>query len=135
MGADQQAEQAVQELLAVHEHERTAHLDAAVEALMENQADDFTYVGNGVIRHLTGVDMRRNVEAAFRNATYHEFDDLEPPVIRAASDGCFAWMMVRINVRKSQPDETGAMRERSFVSAGIRTYEKRNGRWLRTGTS
>lgn len=125
----------IQELLDVHEFERRAHFENDVEALMLNQAETFVAITEGAIHRLSGDDMRRNFEKAFQNATYREFDDVEPPEIRVSDDGTLAWMAVKISVRKSQPDENGAMKERSFVSTSIRTYEKRNGRWLRTGTS
>jgi hypothetical protein len=40
-------------------------------------------------------------------------------------------MIVRVRVRKTQPDDSGESHERIFVYAGIMTYEKRNGRGLR----
>jgi len=128
-------EKALKELMEVHRYEREAHFSNDVEGLMANQADEFTAVVDGEIHHLTGEQMRNNFVQAFKNATYHEFDDLEEPEIHVSADGSLAWVAVRIRVRKTQSDESGETKERRFLSAAIRTYAKQNGRWLRTGTS
>lgn len=129
------SEKAIEELKEVHAHERQAHFANDVDALMANQADDVIAVVDGKIHHLTADQMRENLVRAFKNATYNEFDDLQEPEIFVSDDGSLAWLAVRIRVRKSQIDDTGASQERRFVSAAIRAHEKRNGRWLRTGTS
>jgi len=126
---------AIEELMQVHSHERDAHISNDVDALMLNQADEFTAIGDGAIHHLTGEQMRQNFVRAFSDATYHEFDDLDEPEVHVSADGNLAWMAVRIGVRKTQTDESGATRERSFISTALQTYVKRDGRWLRTGTS
>lgn len=40
-------------------------------------------------------------------------------------------MITRLRVRRTQKDASGAPQEARFVYAGIMTYEKRDGRWLR----
>ena len=128
------AKNAKRELLKVHAFERDAHLACDVEAMMLNQADSFTAVGDGGIRVLTGTQMRQIFEQAFNRATYHEFDDLEAPSIHVSDDGTLAWMAVRISVWKSQIDQEGVTQERRFISTLILTYQNRDGRWVRTGS-
>lgn len=128
------AKNARAELLAVHAHERDAHLTCDVDAMMSNQADSFTAVGDAGIRVLTGAQMRQIFIEAFHAAKYHEFDDVEAPAVHVSEDGPLAWMAVRIRVWKSQKDE-GVSQERRFVTTALWTYEKRDGRWLRTGSS
>ena len=41
------------------------------------------------------------------------------------------WVITRVRVRRTQKDATGAGKEARFVYAGIMTYEKRDGRWVR----
>lgn len=135
MNTNDAAQQARQELLAMHADARAAHFAADVGALMAHQSDDFVYAGNGVIRRLTLDDLRRNISEAFANGNYHTFDDLEPPVIHVSADATMAWMAVSIRVRKTQTDGNGVSIERDFVSAGIRVYEKRGGAWVLTATS
>lgn len=131
----QAAKKARRELLEVHSDERDAHLACDLDAMMLNQADRFTAVGDGGFRVLTGAEMRQLFVGAFAGATYHAFDDLEAPEIHVSDDGTLAWMAVRIKVWKSQIDKTGVTEERRFVSSAIYTYENRDGRWLRTGSS
>ena len=68
---------------------------------------------------------------SFRGATYFEWDDLEPPIIRVSDDASMAWIIVRVRARKTQPDDSDEPHERNFVYVGIMTHEKRNGRRLR----
>lgn len=128
------ARNAKQELLEVHTFERDAHLACDLEAMMRNQADSFTAVGDEGIKVLTGAQMRQIFKQAFDGATYHEFDDLEAPSIHVSDDGTLAWMAVRISVWKSQVDKDGVMQERRFISTAILTYQNRDGRWVRTGS-
>ena len=129
------AKKARKELMDVHAFERDAHFSCDLDAMMLNQADSFTAVGAGGIHVLTGEEMRRIFGQAFKDATYHEFDDLEPPAIHVSNDGSLAWMAVRIRVWKSQIDGAGVLQERRFVSNAIYTYANRDGRWVRTGSS
>ena len=129
------AKNARRELLEVHAYERDAHLACDLDAMMLNQADSFTAVGNGGFRVLTGAEMRQLFVGAFDGAAYHEFDDLEAPEVHVSDDGTLAWMAVRVKVWKSQIDKEGVTQERRFVSSAIYTYENRAGRWLRTGSS
>ena len=129
------AKKGKRELLEVLAYERDAHLACDVDALMLNQADSFTAVGDEGLRILTGTEMRQIFVGAFDGATYHAFDDLGAPEIHVSDDGTLAWMAVRIKVWKSQIDGAGVTRDRRFVSSAIRTYANRGGRWLRTGSS
>lgn len=129
------AKNARRELLEVHSYERDAHLACDLDAMMLNQADSFTAVGDGGFRVLTGAEMRQLFVGAFDGATYHEFDDLQGPEIHVSDDGTLAWMAVRIKVWKSQIDKEAMTQERRFVSTAILTYQNRDGRWLRTGSS
>jgi len=131
----QAAMEARRDLLAVHSHEREAHLACDLDAMMLNQADHFTGVGPGGFRVFDAAEMRQLFVGAFDGATYHAFDDVEAPQIHASDDGTLAWMAVRIKVWKSQIDKAGVAQERRFTSSAIYTYEKRDGRWLRTGSS
>lgn len=126
---------AKQELLRVHAYERDAHLACDLEAMMVNQAEEFTAVVDGGIRVLTGTQMREIFVGAFKDATYHMFDDLEAPHVHVSDDASLAWMAVRIRVRKTQTGQDGVTQERRFVSTAIYTYQYRDGRWLRSGSS
>jgi hypothetical protein len=75
--------------------------------------------------------MKEMFNAYFNNAKYYEWDDLETPIISISNDASIAWMIVRTRVRRTQKSDSGEVRDTSFVYAGIMTYEKRQGKWLR----
>lgn len=61
--------------------------------------------------------------------TYHEWDDLEPAIVRVSNDASMAWMIVRTKVRRTQKNRTGQKNEESFVYAGILREARR--KWKR----
>ena len=121
-----------EELLRIHADDRKAHFATDADALIAHQADTFIYVGNGAVVEMPREAMRQDFGEYFRNATYDEWDDLLPPIVRIANDASIAWMITRTKVRRKQADASGVKNEREFIYAGIMTYEKRDGRWVRT---
>lgn len=119
------------ELLKIHEAGRRAHFNTDVNLLLEGAPDQFISVSGGKISRSTPADTRKMFESYFKDAKYFEWDDLEPPIVRVSADASMAWMIVRTKVRRTQKDSSGAEREEKFVYAGIMTYEKRDGRWVR----
>ena len=119
------------ELLKIHEAGRRAHFNTDVNLLLEGAPDEFISVSGGKINRSTPAATRKMFESYFKDAKYFEWDDLEPPIIRVSADASMAWMIVRTKVRRTQKDSSGAEREEKFVYAGIMTYEKRDGRWVR----
>ena len=118
-------------LLEVHKTDRRAHFETDVELLLKHSAEEFIYVGNGKISRSTRAEMKAEFEDYFRDAKYYEWDDLEPPIVRISDDASMAWMIVRNKVRRTQKLPSGEAKERAFVYAGIMTYEKRQGKWVR----
>jgi hypothetical protein len=118
-------------LLKVHETDRRAHFATDVELLLQHSGDEFIYVGEGKVSKSTRAELQETFRAYFKDAKYYEWDDLEPPIIRISNDASMAWMIVRTRVRRTQKDSSGALKERKFVYAGIMTYEKREGKWIR----
>ncbi len=125
-------EKAKAELLAIHANDRQAHLATDGEALVAHQAESFIYVGNGAIQRIPREAMRQDFQQYFKNATYYEWDDLEPPIVHVAQDASMGWMIARTKVRRIQMDKSGVTHEREFIYAGIMTYEKQDERWVRT---
>ena len=118
-------------LVAIHAQDRAAHFQTSVELLAEHQADDFIYAGNGEISHIPRAEFIETFMRSFHNTTYFEWDDLEPPIVRISDDATMAWMIVRNRVRRTQKQDDGSEVERKFIYAGIMTYEKQNGKWMR----
>lgn len=127
--ADMEKERAA--LLEVHKTDRRAHFETDVALLLRHSAEEFIYVGNGKISRSTRAELKAGFDDYFRNAKYYEWDDLEPPIVRISDDASMAWMITRTKVRRTQKLATGEEKERAFVYAGIMTYEKRQGRWVR----
>ena len=119
------------ELLKVHQTDREAHFKTDVEMILLHSADEFISVSSGRVERSTRRALREFFEGYFKNAKYYEWDDLEPPVVRISNDASMAWMIVRTKVSRTQKDDAGAERRRQFVYAGIMTYEKQNGKWVR----
>ena len=119
------------ELLRIHKSDREAHFKADVDALLENSPEEFISVGRGKINRSSKDDARKMFTGYFRDAKYYEWDDVEEPIIRISNDASMAWMITRTRVRRVQKKGDGAEQEEKFVYAGIMTYEKRDGHWVR----
>lgn len=122
-------EQARQELLAIHARERQAHFDTDADALLAPFAESIVDVRNGAVQYVTHEAMLQTFRQYFKNATYHEWDDLQPPIVHVSPDAQLGWLITQTKVRRIQVDEAGESREREFIYAGIQTYEKREGEW------
>lgn len=118
-------------LLELHQMDRRAHFETDPNLLLKQAADDFISVNSGKISRSTRAEVKAMFESYFKNAKYFEWDDLESPIIRISDDASMAWMIVRAKVRRTQRLESGEQQERAFVYAGIMTYEKQRGKWVR----
>ena len=127
--ADLEKEKA--ELLRLHKSGREAHFKTDVDLLLENSPEEMISVSRGKINRSSMADTRKRFMEYFRDAKYYEWDDVEEPIIRISNDASMAWMITRTKVRRVQKNADGAEKEEKFVYAGIMTYEKRDGRWVR----
>ena len=127
--ADLEKEKA--ELLRLHKADREAHFKTDVDALLANSPEEMISVSRGKISRSSKVDARKMFTGYFRDAKYYEWDDVEEPIVRISNDASMAWMITRVRVRRVQKNPDGAEKEEKFVYAGIMTYEKRDGRWMR----
>src|SRR3954471_4506685 len=119
------------ELLRLHKSDREAHFKTDVDLLLENSPEEFISVSRGKISTSSEADTRKMFTQYFRDAKYYEWDDVEEPIIRISNDSSMAWMITRTRVRRVQKKPDGAEQEEKFVYAGIMTYEKRDGHWVR----
>jgi hypothetical protein len=124
-------EKEMAELLRLHKSDREAHFRTDVELLQGSAPDEFITVSDGKINRVTKSDERKHFADYFKDAKYYEWDDVEEPIIRVSKDGSMAWMITRIRVRRTQKNAKGVEREQKFIYAGIMTYEKRDGKWMR----
>jgi hypothetical protein len=119
------------ELLRLHKADREAHLRTDIELLQRSSPEEFITVSRGKIHRAQKSDERKLFTEYFRGAKYYEWDDLEEPIVRVSRDGSMAWMITRVRVRRTQRNAAGEEKEEKFVYAGIMTYEKLGGRWVR----
>jgi hypothetical protein len=113
-------------LLDLHASVRRAHFETDVDLLVANDADEWINIRDATIIRRRRDDVVDFFRTYLEGATYHEWDDVEPPIVRVSDDGTLAWMIVRVRVRRTKGD-----RELRFTYAGIETYEKRDGRWVK----
>jgi hypothetical protein len=123
------------ELLRMHRSGREAHFKTDVELLLANSPEEYVGVRAGKISRSTKAGARKMFTEYFRGAKYYEWDDLEEPIIRVSKDGSMAWMITRVRVRRVQKDKAGAEVEEKFVYAGLTTYEKQGGKWMRAANA
>ena len=114
------------ELLQVHKADREAHFKTDVDLLQLRSPDEFIAVSDGKIYRTKKADERKQFAEYFKGAKYYEWDDVEEPIVRISKDGSLAWMITRLRVRRVQKGN-----ERRFIYAGIMTYERQDGRWMR----
>jgi len=127
--ADLEKEKA--ELLRRHKSDREAHFNTDVDLLLENAPEEFIAVSRGKISRSSKADARKMFTGYFHDTKYYEWDDVEEPIIRISNDASMAWMITRTRVRRVQKNADGTEKEEKFVYAGIMTYEKRDGHWVR----
>lgn len=119
------------ELLRLHRNDREAHFRTDVALLQDRTPPVMISVSNGQVRRVPKADQRQFFTEYFRGATYEEWDDLEEPIVRVSNDATMAWIITRLRVRRVKRDADGTERREGFVYAGIMTYEKVGGRWMK----
>ena len=117
-------------LLEMHRAEIRAHIERDAEALARDHGDDFVSASRGKLSRSTAEETRKFFTQYFEGATYPQYEDLEPPIIRVSDDASMAWILSRVRVRRA--DSEG---ETAFVYAGMMAYEKRAGRWIRVANA
>jgi len=119
-----------EELLAVHQAGRRAHLNRDVDFIVAGMGSEFTTVHEGAIRVMSREDVRKQFTEYFRGAEFSAWDDLEPPLIQISPDGKMGWMIARVRIAYTKTDAGGATSKEDTVMAWMSAYEKRDGKWL-----
>ena len=119
------------ELLRIHLADIQAHTEGKVAALMETIPEEFIYVGDGQITRQSRDEIRDFFREYLANAEYGLYEDLEVPHAEVSADGTMGWVVSRMAVTRTEPDDGGGRQTRSFTYAGIMTYEKVDGKWMK----
>lgn len=132
---DSALERRLGEIEAVLDAHREAHLRTDASALSEGVADTLLGIDAGMIREQSREQVKRMFESYFEGATYHAWQDTEPPRISISADGTMAWVARRVRVDREEPASEGGAR-RQFVSAYTSTFERsQDGRWRMTSVT
>lgn len=120
-------------LRALHEKVMRAHRESNVDLLLEDEAADYVVASRGEITHPT-IEQRRERFGAYLGATtFSEYRDAVEPVVSVSADGTLGWVVVQVEAKGQQRTGPDALEPVEFVSAWIELYEKRDGKWQRTG--
>lgn len=118
-------------LLRLHLIDVNAHLENDVPALMETIPEEFINVGAGEVIRQSRQEIRDFFTGYLGNAEYERYEDLEVPHAEVSQDGTMGWVISHLAVTRKELDREGGNRTRSFVYAGIMTYEKVDGKWMK----
>jgi len=121
------------ELLDLHRGVIEAHVRSDVEALLAPESDDYVLVNRGEVSRPTKRERADFLGPYLRSTRFEVYEDLVPPVVKVSPDARLGWVIVQVRARgvRTRPDGSEAPLE--FQSAWIELYEKRGGRWYRTG--
>jgi hypothetical protein len=64
---------------------------------------------------------------------FRQYRDEVPPVVNVSQDETLGWVIAQVYAQGEQATSDGQVSPIQFISAWIELYEKRDGRWLRTG--
>lgn len=127
------AAKAIAELRALHEKVMRAHRESDVEVLLEDEAADYVVANRGEITRPTIPQRRERLGSYLRASRFTEYRDLVEPVVGVSADATAGWVIVQVTARGRQSLAGGGEAPVEFTSAWIELYEKREGKWWRTG--
>ena len=119
------------ELLCIHLADIRAHLEKDVPSLIKTIPEEFIYVGKGKITRQSRDEIRDFFTGYLDGAEYEKYEDLQVPHAEVSADGTMGWVISRMTVTHTKPDDAGGTSTRSFIYAGIMTYEKVGGKWMK----
>jgi hypothetical protein len=120
-------------LLKLHEKVMRAHLQGNVDLLLEDETPDYVVAGRGEVSRPSLEERRARLGPYLASTTFETYVDMIPPVVRISGDGTLGWVVVQVEAKGEHKTTSGEKQPLEFVSAWIELYEKRDGRWYRTG--
>jgi hypothetical protein len=126
---------AQEEVLAVLQDERQAHLRTDAALLGSHLAETLVAVSDGEVLLQPRADVIGFFADYFSDARYPMWEDSRPPLIRLSADGTMAWVARAVRVERVSTGEGGAATPLAFTSAFTSTYEKRGDGWKMTSVT
>jgi hypothetical protein len=120
------------EILDLHAAFIDAHLNADVEALLENQADQLYFVTRGDVELRTVEATRALLSEYLQSTVFTEYRDVQGPIVGVSADGSLGWSIVQVKVAGTRHLGDGSQRELDFTCAWLTLYQRRGDRWMRT---
>jgi hypothetical protein len=120
-------------ILALHEKAMLAHREGNVELLLADEPDDYVIANRGAVTRPVREERRARLGPYLSSTKFEVYRDRIPPIVRVSDDGSLGWVIVEAEAKGTRRAEDGTESPVEFVSAWIELYEKRDGRWLRTG--
>ena len=120
-------------LIDLHKKVLKAHLESNVDMLLEDESSDYLVASQGEISRPTLAERKARLGPYLGSTTFESYVDLVPPAVRISTDGSLGWVMVQVEAKGVQKNEAGEKQPIQFICAWIELYEKRDGKWYRTG--
>ena len=120
-------------LLQLHGAAMQAHLDQDVEAILEDESEDYVVASRGQVDTPTKQERRDLLGPYLAGTNFTVYRDEIEPIVRVSDDGTLGWVIVRVYARGTQTTPSGESRPIEFTSAWIELYEKRDDNWMRVG--
>jgi hypothetical protein len=120
------------EILDLHAALINAHLDADVEALLENQAQELHFVARGDVEVRSVEQTRALLSDYLQSTVFTEYRDVQEPIVGVSADGSLGWSIVQVSVAGTRHLDDGSQREIDFTCAWLTLYQRQGDRWMRT---
>src|SRR5262245_34874365 len=91
---------------------RRAHLETDAGLLASSVADTLVSIDAGAVTLQPRDSVQAMFAGYFAGASYHAWEDLEPPRIVLAADGSLAWVARVVCVDREEPDGRGGRSRR-----------------------
>ena len=120
------------EIREIHRTFIDAHLEADVEAVLQDQAESLLFVANGDVHERTLDETRSLMSDYLPNTRFSEYRDVAEPIVGVSEDGSLGWSIVQVKVAGHRTMPDGSEREMDFTCAWLTLYARQDGRWKRT---
>lgn len=117
------------EILEIHNNLIKAHLENNPDFFIQHLSDNFVSVKNGDILKPTLDEIQVNMSNYINNTTFHEYKDLQEPIIGLSDDGTMAWAIVQVLVQGDRKLEDGTIRKIDFTCAWLTLYQRSGKEW------
>lgn len=125
----QKSNKDLNELLRLHEQQKTAHLTNNAELFIEMFSDPFTQIQNGNILVFSKEKSLARFKNYFATMKFQEWSDITPPVVRISKDGTLATVTVNKRVRATYKNEKDEEEKDHSIFAWLTVWEKIGGKW------